>query len=150
MAVDRLLHSHAAQPQRLLDLFLAGDFSSEMLTDRRARLEATVDPLQKERAKTAASLDADRLTDDQTRSIQEFAGQVRSGLECADEDFSTQRKIAELLDAEATLAVENGQRVIHASCRLDREVLSLARTSRWGNSTDRHQRSTGRTAQDGY
>jgi site-specific DNA recombinase len=123
--VDSLIDDNQRQLEKLLDLYLAGDFPKEMLTDRKTRLETTIDALGKERAGLAASLEAVTLTGEQIQTIQDFAAEVRGGLESA--DFATRRGVIELLNVTVTLAVEDGVKVVYPRCMLPggRKVLSI-------------------------
>ena len=114
--VESLAADNQKRLEKLLDLYLAGDFPKEMLTERKARLEATIDALSKERAGLTVQLEAQTLTDEQKQSIQDFAARVRAGIE--DADFQTRRGVIESLDVTVTLAVEDGQKVAYPRCVL--------------------------------
>jgi site-specific DNA recombinase len=120
--VDDLLASNQAQLEKLLDLYLAGDFSKELLTDRKARLEKTISALEKERAGLVSHLEKHLLTVEQIHTIQEFAKKVGENLEAMGDDLKMKRRLVEELDVNATLAVEDGQKVIYARCWLGEEV----------------------------
>jgi hypothetical protein len=116
-----------AQPRRkvgilvwigYLDLYLSGEFPKEILTERKARLEATIRALEKERAGLMTHLEARMLTVDRIESLQDFTAKIVRGFEAAEEDFETRHRVIQLLDAQATLAVENGQKVVYARCIL--------------------------------
>ena len=129
--VDDLLADNRRQLGRALDLYLSGDFPKEMLTERKARLEKTVSALGRERVGLAAQLEAQTLTSEQVQTITEFAQQVARGLETADQDFEARRRVVDMLDVRATLAVENGVKVMYVRCMLGDDTLSIAsRTSR--------------------
>ena len=116
--IDDLLADNRAQLSRLLDLYLAGDFPKEMLTERKTRLEAAVGALQREHDALAAQIAERTLTREQVQTLQDFAAQVAEGLEDADADLETRCGIVEDLDVWATLAVEDGQKVVYARCML--------------------------------
>ena len=97
----------------MLDLYLGGDFPKEMLTDRKKRLEMTINNLMSEKAKLVVHVETKMLTEDQIRSIKDFAGKIRDGLAIADDDFATRRRIIEMLDIQVTLVVEDGHQVIY-------------------------------------
>jgi len=61
----------------------------------------------------------------QIKRLQEFAAEVARGLGVADCDFTTQRRIVELLDVQATLTVENGKKVAYVSRWLGQDVCAL-------------------------
>jgi hypothetical protein len=125
--LNDLIADHEGQLDRLLDLYLSGDFPKEMLTERKARLEATLQALEHERAGLVAHLEARTLTPDQIQSLQDFAAKVGRGLDLAASDFQTKRRIIEDLNVTATLAVEDGQMIAYVSCILGEDALSLRR-----------------------
>ncbi len=127
--VEDLLADNRAQLKRLLDLYLAGDFPKEMLMERKNRLETTMEALEKERAGLTARLEAQTLTEEQIQSLKDFAAEVAGGLEHADEDFESRRQIIDTLDVRATLAVEDGDKVVYVRCMVGDGVLSIVNSS---------------------
>jgi len=123
--IDDLLAENRRQLERLLDLYLSGDFSKEVLTERKARLEITITALDQERADLAITLEAQTLTDDRIVTIESFAREVSESLEVADQDFDARRHIIDLLDVRVTLAIEEGQKVAYVRCLVDEAGLSI-------------------------
>ncbi|MBN1660990.1 MAG: recombinase family protein [Anaerolineae bacterium] len=123
--VDGLLSGNRAQLQRLIDLYLSGDFRKEDLVDRKDRLEATIYALEKERDSLASSLEIHTLTDDQIQIVRNLARNLGDGLEVAEEQFALRRRIIEMLDVQATLSIEDGQKIVYVRCMLDEECLSV-------------------------
>lgn len=106
--VDDLLADNRGKLERLLDLYLSGDFDKEMLTERKARLETTIDALDKECRSLAATLQARTLTETDTQSIEDFAREVRRALDMIDDgDFEAKRALVVRLDVQIRLAVED-------------------------------------------
>ena len=58
-----------------------------MLIERKERLQATIDALEREQADLAAHLDTQILSDEQVQTITEFAEKVRGGLEAVTFSF---------------------------------------------------------------
>lgn len=130
--VEGLIASNQAQLERLLDLYLSGDFPKEMLTERKSRLETTIQALEAEQAHLTATLEAQTLTKQQVCTLQDFAVKIGKGLEAIEADFEARRYIIEVLDTRATLAVEDGEKIVYASCNLGEGVLSVSSpTSRY-------------------
>ena len=127
--VDDLLANNQAQLERLLDLYLAGDFDKEMLTDRKARLEATITALEKEQGDLKAYLEARVLSIEQIHTIREFAAKTGENLEAMGDDFDAKRGLVEALDVGVTLVVEDGQQPIYVKCLLDEDVFLTSRTT---------------------
>jgi hypothetical protein len=111
--------------EKLLDLYLSGGFPEEVLTERKERLETTIDALGRERVELVAQLEAQALSDGQIETILSFAQKTAGGLELAEQDFDARRCIIELLDVKATLAMEDSQKIVHASCVVGKMVLSI-------------------------
>jgi len=114
--VDDLLTDNRTQLKRLLDLYLGGDFTREVLIDRKVRLEETISALEREKSGLAAHLEAQLLTTEQIQTIQTFAAKVGENLEAMDGDLAAMRALIAALDVQVTLIVEDGQKVVYARC----------------------------------
>ena len=129
--VDNLLADNRRQLERLLDLYLSGDFDKEMLIERKTRLEATIEALEGERAGLAARLEAQTLTTEEVESIREFAAKVASGLDAAGDAFEARRATLEMLDVHVALTMEGGDQVAYVRClSYNSELSIMPRTSR--------------------
>ena len=122
---EKLLDENRRQLDRLLDLYLSGDFPREMLVERKTQLERTVDLLEQERVGLTAQLSDRTLSKEQVESVQRYATQVAEGLDQADVDFTLRKQIVEELNVRVTLTIEDGQRVIHAQCVLGKQQMVL-------------------------
>ena len=91
--------------------------------ERKQRLETTITQLEDEHGRLSAEINAKSLTQDQIRTLQEFAAEVATGLDKADHDFGVRRNIIEILDVTATLAVEDEEKVVYAKCVFGQESL---------------------------
>ena len=136
--VDDLIADHRRQLKRLLDLYLTTDFPKEMLAERKARLETTVIALERERADLVEQLEARTLTDEELQGIQSFAAEIAEGIEAAADSFQARRRIVERLDVQATVAIDEGRRMIHARCRLGAQDLRIASSATCGSSPRRN------------
>jgi len=121
-------HRPSLQLERLLDLYLAGDFDKEVLTDRRARVEETIAALEKERGELAAYLEARVLSVEQIETIQEFAAKIGENLEAMDDDFDAKQGLIEALDVRVTLVVEDGEQLVYAKCLLSDDAFLTSDT----------------------
>ena len=99
-----------------------------MLTGRKEQLQATIDALEHERLGLVARVEAQILTDEQVRIVAGFVKDVTQGIEAADRDFEARRHLTRLLDVQATLAIEDGQKVVYARCMLGDDTLSIGST----------------------
>jgi site-specific DNA recombinase len=126
--VDDLLADSRAQLERVLDLYLAGDFPHGVLVERKERLQTTVSALERKRKDLAAQVEAMIIADEDIETIVEFATKVAQGLEEAERDFEKRRWVIEKLDVRVKLAVEDGQKVVHVQCHIGQDKLSLVST----------------------
>ena len=127
--VDDLLGDNRVQLNRLLDLYLAGDFPKEVLTERRVRLESTIKALEAERCGLAARVEGQTLNAEEIEILRAFAVEAAQGLDIAEADPKARQRVIEMLDVQATLTVEDGKKVIYARCILGEKVLSLVSNS---------------------
>ena len=135
--VEDLLAENQTHLDRLLDLYLSGTFSKEMLTERKARLESTIHALERERSSLVTHLETQMLTDEQIQCLQDFATGVARGLKKAKDRFEARRRVIELMDVEMTLLAEGKERIVYARCMLGAKELSIpsSRTRSRGTGT---------------
>ena len=105
--IDDLLSDNREHLERLIDLYLAGEFSKELLVDRKHRLETTIESLRAEKRNLQAYFETRTMTPRQLESIKEFANEVSLGIDAADVKFEKRRQIIELLNVQAILTVED-------------------------------------------
>lgn len=135
--IESQIAENEAQLTKLLDLYLSGEFPREVLTERRTRLEETIDKLRKEHTEVSSYLEQLTLSDEQVEDIKAYCKSIRTLLD--DATFEQKRQLLDKLDVRGTLAVEENERVIYVKCLVTpQQRLSLAPTS--------HSSSTGATA----
>jgi len=128
--IDDLLADNRHQLERLLDLYLSGEFAKDALIERKTRLEATIKALEQEQRDLIAQIEAAALDDAEIESIQEFAREVGRGLNVAGHDIEAQRGILEILNVAVVLTVESGEHIAYVRCMVgDTERLSITHTS---------------------
>jgi len=127
--VDDLLIDNRRQLERVLDLYLSGDFAEEMLTVRKGSLQDTIRALERERANLTAQLETQTLSGDQVETIKKFAQEIATGLENAEHSFEARRRLVDLLDVQVTLAIEDGQKIGYARCILGEVALPIVPTT---------------------
>jgi hypothetical protein len=96
-----------------------------MLTDRKTRFETTINNLEEERSKLTRHLEAKMLTEEQIRTVKDFAEKVKEGLAVAEDSFESRRQLIEMLDVQVTLSVEDDNKVAYVECRLGNQSLSV-------------------------
>jgi site-specific DNA recombinase len=122
---------YQGQLDKLLDLYLGGDFPKVALMERKTRLEQMLDNLRKEQADLLAHIRKVAITDDQLTYIEAFCAKIQDGLDKA--DLYAKRKILELLDIHAKVAIESDEKVIYLKCLLGQQRVSLHPTSHSSN-----------------
>jgi len=126
--VGDLLADNRRQLEKLLDLYLSGEFDKSMLVARKTELEKTVAGLEAERGNLAALLAEQEFSAEQVEAVHELAAAVRADLTLADDPaagFPIRAQIVDLLDVTAILKVEDGVKVAHVTCRIDSARLHL-------------------------
>jgi site-specific DNA recombinase len=132
--IDDQIAKHQQQLNKLLDLYLGGEFPKELLTERKARLEKTLASLMQERGRLEEQLSANEITDEQITTIEEFASCVAQGLH--DLAFKDKHRVISLLDVQGTLAIEKGQKVVYVRCAVGERTLGIASTPSGAHSGD--------------
>jgi hypothetical protein len=125
VVVDDILSENSRQLEMLLDLCLSGDFTREVLTERKVRLETTIRSLEGERQVLLARLSAQQLTTSQIQTLNEFMAAARAGIDLGDNAFSVPRAGIEELNVRATLSVEDGNKEVKAECVVGERVFNL-------------------------
>jgi hypothetical protein len=134
--IEGLLASRRDELERALDLHLSGRLSQGLLIERIGQLETEIRSLERERARLVAVLGSQSLTEDKIETLQRLATRSVRGLELAEADFETRRRIVDLLDVRAHFAVEDGEQVIYVSCELAEGRLALAKGGSLASSLD--------------
>jgi site-specific DNA recombinase len=116
--VERQIAEHQAQLERAAKIYLTGGKLADVLAREAAGLEAAMGSLEREQAALIAELATQVITEEQMPMLREFAAEVATRLEAAEEDFETRQRIIEILDVRVTLTVEEGQRVVYPRCVL--------------------------------
>jgi site-specific DNA recombinase len=116
-----------AEQAELLNMYLSRKFKPALLDQRKAELDRAAADLERERAEIADFLEAEALTEAQITAIESDVAEIRDGLELVTRGDI--RRYFDLLRVRGTIALENGERVIYASCRFGKQRLSLAPTS---------------------
>ena len=139
--VDDLLIDHRSQLQKLLDLYLDGNFPKELLVERRQRLQDTVDSLANERVNLVSHLENSAYSPEQLQAMKEYTQEIAAGLEEAEEDFDSRKHIVEMLNVYASLAVEGDEKVAYVTCvfKTDPERLLIVSPNIYKKKTPENQ-----------
>ena len=128
IAINGLLIEKRASLQRLLDLYISGEFHKDILIDKKSELEKTIGELERDRSTLLASMRAQAVSGEQEEMLIDFAGRVATGLENADTDFNTRRQIIEALGVEAVLSREDEAKTLRIKCILGEEYYVVSPT----------------------
>ena len=143
--IEDLLTEHRSQLQKILDLYLEGSFTKELLLERRKRLETTIAALETEYSNITSNLQIQHITPEQIAGIKEFTAEVAKGLKLAEGDFQTRRRIIEVLDVRVTLSVEDDQQVAYVKCIFgDDSLLIESRNTYRKSKPESHSPGSGR------
>jgi site-specific DNA recombinase len=126
---EGLLAENKGRLERLLDLYLAGDFDKEMLMGRKARLERIIANLEQERAKLRMRLEAATLSDEQVESLAAAIEEVGEGFDLVSACFEDRCRMIEMLNLTAQLEIIDGKPVAHIECYAGYQTLSVSPTS---------------------
>jgi site-specific DNA recombinase len=117
--VEKRLGETQASYQRLLDLYLAGEFNRDILAAKKRDLEKTITDCETSRSELRKTLATQSITAEQERNLMEYAAKISGGMEEGDDDFDTRREQVELADVYVTLDKdESGQKVMRIKCLL--------------------------------
>lgn len=125
--IQEQLDDTLRQHEKLVDLYLSGDFDKDMLLERKHRLEATISSLHKEKEQLSIHLSTVNYSDQDLVAIEEFCAKIRGNLDHA--TFDGKRRVLDLLDVHGTLTVENGERILYLTCAIYPQPVSLVLTS---------------------
>jgi hypothetical protein len=129
--VQDLLSENEERMERLVELYLDGTWDKDWFKQRETQLRETIESLRQERDGLKAQLDARTITEDQIRAVEDVAQEVAGSLDSVEDDFDTKRRVIDLLDVRATLAEEDGEKVLYVRCVLKGDRFwRLSNTSR--------------------
>ena len=124
--VDGMLDDNQSKLERLLELYLSGNFPEDLLAAKRQTLETSISRLESERSSILGQLNTLALSAEQIVDIKEFAQKVSEGLTLADNDFHVRHRLVELLQVEGIVTEEEGGPVIYATCILGEGTLPVS------------------------
>jgi hypothetical protein len=125
--IDQQLDELKSQQNKLLDLFLNGDFPKSLIDERKMKIDATSRKLMEERIELSSHLNTTVLDDIQICEIEEFCASIQGKLETA--SFEAKRHLIEMFDVRGKLTIVDDQKFIEVSCLISPQPRSLALTS---------------------
>jgi hypothetical protein len=100
-----------------------------VLDERKARLDAEIASLERERTGLANQIEAETLGEEQIASLRAFAEATAGKLAEMSDDFETKQRLVENLDVRIILKAEEGRHYIHISCLLGDDNWEVSRNS---------------------
>jgi len=122
--IDGQIARRKADLERLLDLYLAGDFARDLLAKRKGEIEADLPELEEDRAHVAAQLEEASVTPEQV-GLEDFVASVGADVEKANADFRLRRGLLQRLRLEVILSEEDGQRIVTPSFLIWRQKIAI-------------------------
>jgi len=130
VVLDDLWKDAKAQLDRVIDLYVSGNITRDLLVDKKQRLENTISALSDEKQHLMAHMVGKALTDKDIQKICDFASQVAEGMDLNEIDFEGRRRLVELLDLRAKFYIEDNQKVVEIWCILGTGKLAIAGDSK--------------------
>jgi site-specific DNA recombinase len=130
-AIDRLITERQSQMERLLDLYLDGEYPKDMLNERKARLEREINDFNREKADLLAAIEQKALTAEQIQDLLTYAAAIREELQDVDKeaDFVTKQRIMKALNVQVILEEKDGLKLYHTRCHIKDSSMTGATTS---------------------
>jgi site-specific DNA recombinase len=116
--VSGLMKESQTKLDRLIDLYLNGDFERDILEERKARIEAGLAGLEGEQARLLAQVQETEFSTERIQSIVEYAKIIGAGIEAADESFDKRLPLVEALNMTGELDLVNGDKWVTLHCVL--------------------------------
>ncbi len=130
--IEEMLTTERAKLERLLDLYLAGEFPKELLVERRTRLEDQIKALENEALVLRGSIELETISQAQIDLVQQFGEEITNELEAAGEDAELMQQIISIVNLQVHLNAQDGEKVAVVYCGIGKENLALMGTTTCG------------------
>ncbi len=145
MALATQYEQTRQQLERLLDLYLSGAFDKSILSERKGILQRALDTLQRELELVDQRLLGAIPDQHDLEALLGFVEGINHRLSTL--SFDQRRRLVEILNVQATLAVEEGKRIAYVVSRVDRARIPIDNDSDGGDPSDELVRQATETAQ---
>lgn len=133
--VEKLITDESIKLDRLLELYLSGDFDKDILAARKSRLETKITALQQEETELQMLLADQAISRDQIDAVLQFGEEITKEL-TSQPTIEMKRYILNTIDLQVWLGMsEDGERYIRIQCGLGNNVLPLPTTATCSNWT---------------
>lgn len=123
--IETLISQYSNELNRLLDLYISGQFPKDLLVRRKNELDSATHSLEAEKDKITALIAEKLYSPQQIENIHEFARKVSANLDNAEHSFKAKRAIIDALDVHVILTVENDEKIVYAQCTLGEDQFVL-------------------------
>jgi site-specific DNA recombinase len=135
---NTLIEEVADKVDRLLDLYLDGDFDREALNERKTRLEQERDSLRQKKQYLEAQLCEQEFSAERLESILRFASTIRVGIEKAEDDFEKRRQLLDALEVTGEVHLdEDGTKWVEFFCAVGKTERIVSSSSNGAHILDR-------------
>ncbi len=124
---EELLADNKGKLNRLIDLYVDGVYSLEIVTERKAALERTIASLETQRAGISQQLERTTLTPRQMDDLKAIAANVQGRMENA--TFEEKRQLFNILHVSGMLQVDENGKMFHARCIVGADTFMIYDTA---------------------
>ena len=124
--VEEMLSAEQLKLERLIDLYLGGDFPKEIIIDRRVRLETQIKALGSEALNLRAAIDVEAISQDQVELVRQFGAEVAGELQVIGEDAELMEQVTNIVNLQVYLSSHNDEKVAIVQCGIGAESLWLS------------------------
>lgn len=123
--VKSLLSENRQQLQKVLDLYIDGKFSRDVLTKRKKKFEEKIFELASELGRLTERMDYWATKSENIETIKDFICEINDLLDGAETNFSHRRRIIEYLDVQAAIARQQEGVKVKITFELGEFVLTI-------------------------
>lgn len=118
-SVEDALTQRTKQLEKVIDTYInTTGMTQAFLEQKTKELEEIIEGLQIRQSEIKEVLDRRQIRKEEINRLQELAQKVNWGLEFAEQDFETRRRLIETLNVKAVMYYEDGKERIRATCEL--------------------------------
>lgn len=128
--VEKMVSENKHKLKKWREMYVAELIGQEELMEATSPLNQIITSLTRRRDELTATIQAATLDLEEIRAMADYVSslkeEVGEGLDLANDNFTAKRHLIERLNVEATLLVENGEKIVDARCWFDVKRLKLS------------------------
>lgn len=124
--LEKLIEKNRRKRSRWLEMRAEGEISKEELKEAKAPLDRAIASLEKQLTRLSAQLQQGTISTETIDNVLAFAERVSGNLGAMDSDFDEKHWLFGELHVTSRFVMEDGQRVVYASCMLTTEEERLS------------------------